>query len=224
MRFYFALSFLFVSLFILQPYNLSAQVEIQSDSLFVDEIEFEEKEYSVGGMVNGKFKLFNTGSEVITGIHYRIELIEVTEYDGVPYPSESFDSSSLSDAVTINASEAKSFSFVYKLPENLPEGTLAIAVQTYLGNTQTPSAYEYKLINTSGPKVKMLESTAFVTINNKEIYEPLEGPTVGSTEEIALQVVLQSSSEVSLIPTLRIYKGNNTNTPVLKEETLYLRV
>lgn len=205
--------------FLFAPFTINAQ-ELDTTRFYVSDVLFANNGYVAGETVTGTFLFHNLTNETVARAAYRVELVELLDNGNGVYPSDALDASAHIPLTSVVPGSSE-ISFMYVLPEHIPNANLGILVQTYLGDANTPAALEYVPIVITGDHVTYVERAATLIVNNEEFYDTLAGPTVDRTEKTELEVYLGNTTEsaVQLQPTLRIVAGStSTGNEVFTEQ------
>ena len=152
-------------------------------------------------------------------VTYRLELVGIDVEDGEEYVSDPIATSLMSDPINLTDKEQVT-QFTFVLPEQIPDGRLALLVQPYI-NENIPAAYEYAEITITGERNQFVGVGALVVVNGEEYYEILDGPTVGKEEEVTLDTLVVGGDEsVMLQPVLSVFAGTHRNGALIATQKL----
>lgn len=199
-------------------------------SLFVNNILINQKDLLNGDTIDGTFNIHNVTPVNISGVRYRVELVQIFEdvfeyedsegnvTDSVNFDqiTESFAVSGVSGSLSLEPG-VTNVPFSYKIPRGIPEGRIGLLVQLY-NSDEIKSGYEFTEISIGGPRIYYLLTTSQLSVYEKgattpEVFEALEGPVVTNNERVDFNVYFQnnSNSGVTLTPYLKVFSGNNPN-------------
>lgn len=211
---------------------LVAQEEVvyegASDSIHVSYIQLEKDIVSSGGKISGSFDITNVSDQVISGVTYKIELVNIfeesLEYEGEDGSIEDlafdqisapFASSDLSSAMSISPGSI-TVPFEYNIPNSIPEGRIGLVISTYSSN-ELSLGYDFVEIDVTGERTKYATILTNVSVTDKdsftETFGPLEGPRIIDGDSVKLVADLFSGEEdsVKVTPQIKIYSGNNVD-------------
>lgn len=227
------LSVLLLSLFFTN--TLFAQEEAKPDmsginAVHVSSILMNGETFTTGRDINGTFNISNVSERVVSGVTYRMELVEILKetngYDygngvspisdlSVDVPSETLSYSTLSDPISVPPG-SKTMNFNYKIPDKVPEGRIGFLVQLYVNDVR--SKYDFIEIDIRGKRVSTVLAYGNVSVKSPdkeeaEIFTALEGPNIEKNETANLEVLIRSDlvESLNLVPELKIFSGSDSN-------------
>ncbi len=203
---------------------------IYDGSLFVSNILINQKDLLNGDTIDGTFNIHNVTPVNISGVRYRVELVQIFEdvfeyedadgnvTDSVNFDqiTESFAVSGVSGALNLEPG-ATNVPFSYKIPRGVPEGRIGLLVQLYSAD-EIKSGYEFTEINVGGSRISYVLATGQLSVyengtTTPQVFEALEGPVVNNKEKVEFNVFFQNNSGngVALTPYMKVFSGNNPN-------------
>jgi hypothetical protein len=198
--------------------------EEKSNALFVSGIDIFSNQISTGSAIEGTFDITNARDYVISGARYRVELVQIfedtIEYDygdGLSVETMTFDHpthavhhTAISNPISVSSGTTK-IPFSYQIPEVVPEGRVAVLIQLYESGDLMGDS-DFVEINLSGRRVPHVLVTANVEVDGEDL-NPLEGPTVDSSDQVKLNVLITNNSPqtLNLRSEIKVFEGNSTN-------------
>jgi hypothetical protein len=216
---------------------------IYDGSLFVSNILINQKDLLNGDTIDGTFNIHNVTPVNISGVRYRVELVQIFEdvfeyedadgnvTDSVNFDqiTESFAVSGVSGALNLEPG-ATNVPFSYKIPRGVPEGRIGLLVQLYSAD-EIKSGYEFTEINVGGSRISYVLATGQLSVyengtTTPQVFEALEGPVVNNKEKVEFNVFFQNNSGngVALTPYMKVFSGNNPNGELVLSNSIHLLI
>ncbi len=207
------------------------------NNLYVSNIIVDDVDFVQGDTMKGTFDLYNLNPQIVSGIKYRVELVQMIEdsFENVDQTgkvvdnafdqiSKSFGISAASESFNLKSGNTN-IPFSYKIPNGIPEGRIGLVIQLY-SSEDVKAGREYTEIFIEGSKVSYFLASGRISVYENEgstpqIFGPIQGPLINKDEKANFEIFIQNDTknDISVTPDIKIYRGNNSNSEMIFSNT-----